>query len=247
MQFKDHFSKQAECYTRFRPRYPDALFEFLASLSEGRGRAWDCGAGNGQAAVGLAPFFDEVLASDASAAQIAQAETHPKVSYFVAPAERTDIAAHSVDLVIVAQALHWFDFEAFYREVRRVTKPGGALVVWCYGLMRVNPAVDPVIERLYADILGSYWPGERAFVDEHYRTIPFPFTELLAPNFEMEAQWGLDDLVGYLGTWSAVQRYREQNGTGALEQVLPELKATWGDAADIKRVSWPLYLRAGRV
>lgn len=246
MQFKDHFSGHAEAYTRFRPYYPDALFEFLASLPEGRRAAWDCGAGNGQAAVRLAEFFDKVLACDASAKQIAHAQPHPRVRYFVAPVEQTEIDAGSIDLVVVAQALHWFDFERFYREVRRVAKPGGVLAVWCYGLTHVTPPVDELIGRLYADILGPYWPAERSFIESQYRTIPFPFQELSAPRFEMDAEWDLDCLLGYLGTWSAVQRYREQHNTDPLAQILPELRAAWGAPGEVRRVAWPLHLRVGK-
>lgn len=247
MRFKDHFSGHAEAYTRFRPHYPAALFEFLASLPEGRRAAWDCGAGNGQAAVRLAGFFDEVLASDASARQIAQAQPHPRVRYFVAPAEQTGIEAGSVDLVVVAQALHWFDFERFYREVRRVAKPGAALAVWCYGLMNTTPRADELIERLYADIVGPYWPAERDLVESRYQTIPFPFQDLPAPRFEMRAEWDLDSLLGYLGTWSAVQRYRERHDTDPLAQILPELRAAWGAPEDIRKVTWPLHLRVGKI
>lgn len=245
MQFKDHFSSGAERYAKFRPSYPDALFEFLASLTERRECAWDCGTGNGQAAVSLARHFAAVLASDASAAQIASAQAHPGVHYFVAPAEASGITAGSVDLVVVAQALHWFDLGRFYDEVRRVVRPGGALAAWCYGLMSVEPAVNAVIAHLYEDILGAYWPDERRFVDARYATLPFPFDERPAPPFAMGARWRLEDLLGYLDTWSAVKRYRESHGTDPLDLVRGELSRAWGDAADIKQVSWPIHLRVG--
>jgi SAM-dependent methyltransferase len=153
----------------------------------------------------------------------------------------------SVDLVTVAQALHRFDLPAFYAEVKRVTRPGGILAAWCYELHEIIPEVDVVIRRLYSDILGVSWPPERRLVEEGYRTIPFPFDEIATPRFSMVARWDLDRLLGYLGTWSAVARYRERNGSDPLEQIREELAAAWGDPGSKLEVSWPLNLRVGRV
>jgi len=247
MGFKDHFSGHAADYTRYRPTYPPELFTWLAQQAPARTLAWDCATGNGQAALGLAAHFDAVIATDASANQIAAASAHPRVRYAVAPAEASGIAAHSVDLITVGQALHWFDFPAFYAEAARVLKPGGVLAAWCYGLMQVSPAIDAAVWRLYEPITGAYWPPERRYVEEQYRTLPFPLDEIAAPPFAMEADWTLAQLTGYLGTWSAVQRYRKECGADPLALIADELAAAWGEAEIRRRVTWPLFMRVGQV
>ncbi len=246
MGFKDHFSKQSAAYARYRPLYPAALFDHLASVAPARQLAWDCGTGNGQVAVELAERFDRVVATDPSAGQIAQAVPCPNVDYRVEPAEHSTLAAQSADLITVAQALHWFDFDAFYGEARRVLKPGGILAAWCYGLFRVEPALDRVIDRLYVDIVGPYWPSERRLIDEGYRSIPFPFEQVASPGFNMEVDWDLDELLGYLGTWSAAQRYLDVHGLDPLQQMAPELAAAWGSPQTKKRIQWPIHLMIGR-
>lgn len=246
MGFKDHFSGHAADYTRYRPAYPRALFAWLAQQASGHGLAWDCATGNGQAALGLAEFFDTVIATDASANQIAAASPHPRLRYAVAPAEATALDAHSVDLVTVGQALHWFDFPAFYAEVARVLKPGGVLAAWSYGLMQVSPAIDAAVWRLYEPITGAYWPPERRYVEAQYRTLPFPCAEITPPPFAMAAPWTLEQLMGYLGTWSAVQRYRQATGRDPLALIADELAVAWGEA-DTRQVVWPLSLRVGRL
>ncbi|REK10451.1 MAG: class I SAM-dependent methyltransferase [Planctomycetota bacterium] len=246
MTFKDHFSRQADSYTRFRPRYPRELFAFLAALPAARRRAWDCGTGNGQAAEALAEFFDAVVATDPSARQIEHAAPHAKIEYHVAPAESCPLKAASVDLVAVAQALHWFDHESFFAEVRRVGRNGGVVAAWAYGLGRLTPDVDRVVMHLYGDLLGTYWPPERHYIEQGYRKIPFPFAEIDAPHFVMTASWSLDDLTGYLGTWSSVQSYIEQQGSNPLALVHDDLVAAWGSAAQ-RKVTWPLYLRVGYI
>lgn len=247
MGFKDHFSGHAADYTRYRPGYPRPLFAWLAGQVPGRTLAWDCATGNGQAAVGLAEFFATVIATDASAAQVAAATPHPQVRYAVAPAEASGIASHSVDLLTVGQALHWFDFPAFYAEAARVLKPGGVLGVWSYGLMQVSPAVDAAVWRLYEPILGPYWPEERRYVEEQYRTLPFPCQEIASPRFAMEARWTLEQLMGYLGTWSAVRRYCNELGSDPLALIADELRAAWCDAGMQRQVVWPLSMRVGRM
>lgn len=246
MSFKDHFSGHADDYTRYRPTYPAALFAWLAQQAPAHALAWDCATGNGQAALGLVAHFDAVVATDASANQITSATAHPRVRYAVAPAEDSGIAAHSVDLITVGQALHWFDFPAFYAEAARVLKPGGVLAAWSYGLMQVSPAVDAAVWRLYEPIVGPCWPPERRYVEEQYRTLPFPLNEIAAPAFAMEAEWTLAQLTGYLGTWSAVQRYRQERGADPLALIADELAAAWGEAEALRHVRWPLFMRVGR-
>src|SRR5688500_8320225 len=179
--FKDYFSASAAEYAAFRPRYPEALFEFVASLPARRRTAWDCATGNGQAAIPLAKRFDRVIATDASAEQIAHAERGARVGYRVALADASGIEAGSVDLVTVAQALHWLPLDAFFAEVRRVLAPGGALAIWCYARLSIAPDIDQVIERYYAGTLAPYWSPERALVDQGYRTIAMPIAEVEPP------------------------------------------------------------------
>ena len=190
--------------------------------------------------------FAEVVATDPSASQIAHAQRRPKVEYLICSAEQCPLAANSVDLVTVAQALHWFDRDRFYEQVRRVGRVGSVLAVWSYGLAVISPEVDRVVEHLYDDLLGPYWPPERKLIEERYATISFPFEELAVPPFAMTAQWHLHDWIGYLGTWSAVQKYVQRHGTDPLEQVQADLSRAWGTET-VRPVHWPLYLRVGRI
>lgn len=244
--FADHFSSVAAEYARFRPHYPAALLRYVADLAPGRTLAWDCATGNGQAAVGLAEFFDRVVATDASANQVAHAIPHPKVEYLVARAEASGLPSASVDLVTVAQALHWFDLDAFYAEVRRALRPGGALAVWCYGRFEAdNPRVAAALERFYHETVGPYWPAERRLVEEGYRTLPFPLAEIAPPAFGMTVKLPLAGLAGHLGTWSAVERFRESTGRDPLPELLHEFAAA--EPAGSYRVRWPIALRVGRL
>jgi SAM-dependent methyltransferase len=247
MSFHDHFSSQADRYTQFRPDYGPALFTYLAGLVTRHDLAWDCGTGSGQAAVALANDFSAVVATDPSARQVAHARQHSRVQYLVARAEDTPLADQSVDLVTVAQAVHWFDRPRFYQEVRRVGREGSVLALWAYGLATISPQVDAVVAQLYEPILGRYWPPERKLIEERYATIDFPFEELATPAFEMTAHWNLGQLEGYLGTWSSVEKYRAANGTNPLTLVDRELREAWGDPELAHLVRWPLYLRAGRI
>ncbi|WP_439816857.1 class I SAM-dependent methyltransferase [Zavarzinia sp. CC-PAN008] len=242
--FKDHFSAGSDAYRRYRPAYPPALFQALAQAAPGRDLAWDAGCGSGQATVGLAAHFSRVEATDASAEQIAQAPALANARFRVARAEESGLAGGSVDLVLVAQAIHWFDFDAFHAEVRRVLRPDGVLAVVGYGLFEVEPAIDAVVRRLYDDIVGAYWPPERRLVEEHYRTIPFPFREERAPaGLAMDLDWNVEDALGYVRTWSAVRAWAKAHGADPVAQVEGELRALW---TGVRTVRWPLVLRLGR-
>jgi len=244
MSFKDHFSKQAADYAKFRPRYPHELFEYLGSVAPSRQLAWDCGTGNGQAAVGLATVFDRVIAIDASEKQIASAELHARVDYRVAPAEDSNIDFGTVDLTMVAQALHWFDLDRFYAEAQRVLKPDGVSAVSAYNLLHINPAIDEIVNRYYYEVVGPFWPPERKLV-EQFADLPFPFHEIDPPEFEMTAQWNLEHLLGYLRSWSATQRFIAANKRDPLEAIADDLRAAWGDPGQMRKVVWPLILRVG--
>ena len=245
MRFKDHFSKQAADYAKFRPSYPRQLFDFLGSIAPSRQLAWDCGTGNGQAAVGLASGFDRVIATDASEKQIANAQAHEIVEYRVAPAENSGVGSKTIDLIMVAQALHWFDLDRFYAEARRVLKPDGVLTASAYNLLHIEPAIDDVVNRYYYDVVGPFWPPERRLV-EQFADLPFPFQEIDPPKFEMTASWDLDHLVGYVRTWSSTQRFIAAKGEDPIEQIADDLRGAWGQPGQTRSVSWPLIVRIGR-
>ena len=245
--FKDHFSGVAAGYQAFRPGYPPALFDWLAGVTSRRERAVDLGCGTGQASVALAEHFEEVIGLDPSAEQIARAAPHPRVRYRVAPAEATGLPDASADLVIAAQALHWFDPARLHPELSRIARPGAVFAAFTYDLCRLGPPVDEVVERLYRNILGPYWPPERAHVDAGYRTLPFPWPEIVAPSLAIEESWTLDRFLGYLSTWSAVSVYRGKTGDDPLALVTSELRAAWGPPERKRRVTWNLTVRAGRI
>jgi len=244
--FKDHFSQQAPDYARYRPNYPAALFDWLAQIAPARATAWDCGTGSGQAAVGLAAHFGRVIATDPSEKQLAHAEPHPRVDYRLASAEASPLDAASVDLIAVAQAIHWFDLDKFYAEARRVLKPGGVIAAWTYTLLDVEAGIDALLTDLYRNVVGPYWPPERRMVDDRYRSLPFPFEAIAAPAFEIRTAWSRDDLLGYLGTWSATQAYLKAKGVDPLTEFARRLAALWPDPATVKTLRWPLHLRVGR-
>lgn len=245
--FPDHFSTRSSGYAAFRPTYPDPLFGWLAGQCRSRTLAWDCATGSGQAVAGLASRFDRVIATDGSASQIEHAPAFPNVEYRVATAEESGLPDQSVDLVTVAQSLHWFDHPRFFAEVRRVSRPGAVVACWMYNLMRVAPALDRVVDRLYVDVVGPFWPGNRKLIDGNYRDVAFPFPALPAPPFEMESAWDFDHLVGYLRTWSAVTRYVAANGADPVTLVEADLLEAWGARDRTRVVRWPLVLLVGRV
>ncbi len=244
MNFKDHFSKQAADYAIFRPGYPQELFDYLGSIAPSRQLGWDCGTGNGQAAVRLVSVFDRVIATDASERQIANALPHQHVEYRVAAAENSGIQSGTIDLIMVAQALHWFDLARFYAEARRVLKPNGVVAASAYNLLHIEPAIDEVVNRYYNEVVGPFWPPERELV-EQFADLPFPFHEIDPPKFQMTTQWNLDHLLGYLRTWSSTQRFIVAKGSDPLEQIADELRRAWGDSQQTRKIIWPLILRIG--
>jgi len=245
-RFEDHFSGHSEKYAQSRPRYPDEIYAYLAAIAPATSLAWDCGTGSGQAALGLAQHFDKVYATDASADQISHAYRHEKVDYQTEPAEHVSLSDSSVDLVTVAVAIHWFNFDEFYREVKRVLKPGGILAAWTYSLTEISPAIDVLIQHYYGEILKGYWPERIHYLEEKYETLPFPFEEIIPPVFTMEIRWNLTQFAGFLDSWSATQRYKTQMGQHPLEMIWDSLVDAWGGEKETRLVRWPLYFRIGR-
>lgn len=247
MSYINHFNEDTGHYLQFRPDYPTNMYQFLVSLVDERHLAWDCGTGNGQAAFALAHYFQQVIATDINQKQLAVAPKKENIRYECWPAEKTQLENSSVDLITVAQALHWFHFESFYAEVRRVAKPNALLAAWCYALINVNTPIDAVIQKLYHEILGNhYWPRERDYIDEAYKTIPFPFAKLPTPHFQIEKRISFEQLLGYLNTWSAVKEYAKRNGKNPVSLIFTELKTAWGNH-EKKPVSWPIHLLIGRI
>jgi len=245
--FQDHFSGVASMYADYRPRYPAELFDYLATLAPRNSLVWDCAAGNGQASVDLARHFERVIATDASSQQIATAIPDPRIEYRVAPAEDSGLRGRSVSLLTVAQALHWFHFEKFWREAKRVLVDNGIVAVWAYGINEVEgSAVNSLVQEFYSKTVGPYWPPERTLVEEGYRSVPFPFRRLVPPTFRMETKWTLAELLGYFSTWSATNRFIRVNGSNPVEPLGVALRAVWGDEEKPRLIVWPLTVMVGQ-
>ncbi|MEO7924337.1 MAG: class I SAM-dependent methyltransferase [Chitinophagaceae bacterium] len=242
---KDNFSNQAEGYSKYRPAYPEELFDFILQQFSERNSAWDCATGNGQTAKELAKYFNKVFATDISRKQLDQAVQADNISYSVQPAEQTNFPSAEFDLVTVSQALHWFRFDEFYTEVQRVVKPGGWIATWMYGLLRISPAIDKLIDEHHFTTLEKYWDPERKYVDDHYRSIPFPFEEIDSPAFHIRYHWTLEELEGYLNTWSALQKFTSANQYNPVTDLMKRIKPYW-TAASMKTI-FPLHLRMGRL
>jgi SAM-dependent methyltransferase len=252
MAYEDHFSGHAGAYARHRPRYPDELFAWLASVSPDRALAWDAGTGNGQVAVALAAHIDRVVATDASGDQLAHAVPHERVEYRNEPSDHGSLTSGSVDLITAGAAAHWFELEGFYREVKRVGKKRAVIALFSYGPRDFADAFtlrfgDPILHRFQEDILAGYWPERIRYVHDRYATIPFAFDEITVPPFAMTAEWNLRELLAFLDTWSASQRYLQERGTHATDAIEPNLARVWGDPATRRHFECPLFIRAGRV
>jgi SAM-dependent methyltransferase len=242
---KDLFSGHAGDYAQFRPQYPEAFVKYISRLVKYRGVVWDCACGSGQLSLPLAEHFQLVLASDISAGQINAAPGHKGILYTVQPAEKTDFPDEFFDMVVVGQAIHWFNHEAFYREAKRVMGPNAVLVAIGYGLMHVSPEVDAVLDHFYKNITGPYWEPERKYIDDAYATLPFPFEPIEVPDFEMPCQWRFDQMMGFLNTWSAVKRYEKEHGINPLTLVASDFEKAWG-LQTVKQVVFPVFAKAGR-
>jgi len=241
----DDFSAIARDYARYRPTYPDDLFRYLASISPGHSLALDCATGNGQAARGLVDFFDAIVAFDISVDQLKHATLHPKIYYIAAGAEAIPVQEGQFDLVVVTQALHWFDLAEFYAQARRILKPGGVLAALAYQVFETSPDIDRIISRYYTQVLGPFWSSGIRLVEENYQTIPFPFTEKQPPEIDMETSWNINEILGYLSSWSATTRFMSKNGYHPLREIESELLAAWGNPARRRILHWPVNLKVG--
>ena len=246
MAWADHFSATAGDYHRYRPIYPDALFAYLSTLAPSNEWVWDCATGNGQAAFGLSPHFETVVATDASFQQLAQSPSRQNVRFLACRAEAAPLNANRFSLVTIAQALHWFAEDGFFEEVVRVSTNGAIVAAWSYRLASIDLDIDTVLTQFYDDI-GPYWPAERCYVAAAYATLPFPFSELTPPAFTMTALWTLDHLMGYVATWSAVKRARRATKVDPLPELLTKLQSVWQEPHVARQVSWPLRIRIGQV
>jgi len=242
----DNFSQNSANYALFRPESPAEIFYFLYDHVDNFDSAWDCGTGNGQVANTLATRFKTVYGTDISATQLQHAQKRENILYKQERAEATSIPEHSIDLITIAQAIHWFDFDNFYKEVSRVAHPGALIAAWTYTTLQLTPAVNEVIGHFYWDITRPYWDKERELVDTGYSTIPFPFEEIKAPEFNIVKRYTLSQLIGYLRTWSGVKHYMEKEQKDPVALIVDDLKKTWGDEETIE-VTWPVHMRVGRV
>lgn len=244
---RNWFEQGGQAYARFRPEYPAQLAQALAQLTPAHQLAVDVGCGNGQFTQLLPAHFQHVVGLDPSADQIAHSAAHARISYQCAAAESTPLQDASVNLITAAQAAHWFDLPAFYQEVRRIAAPGCVLALISYGVLQLEPALDARFQQFYWEEIGPYWPAERKLVDSGYATLDFPFTELTAPEVDIQAQWDLPQLLGYISTWSAVRRAQEAGGEKLLQDFAEDMAALWGDTSQRRAMRWPIKMRVGVV
>jgi hypothetical protein len=242
---KDHFSKHASQYAAFRPSYPRVLYDFILLQTRARHVAWDCACGNGQVAKDLSPDFDLVYGTDISQKQLDNAFQAGNITYSVSPAERSPFADNSIDLITVGQALHWFRIKEFFAEAGRVGKPGSTLAVWGYGLLSVNREIDAVMNDFYFKEVGPYWDPERKLIDERYASIHLPFERIAAPEFEFSFHWTLDQLNGYLCTWSSVQKFIHEKGINPVPELIERISPMW--KGEREKVFFPLFVQLGRI
>jgi len=240
---KNNFSQDSDNYAKYRPQYPTELYEYLYSLVNKYEKAWDCGTGNGQVAKMLSKKFKQVEATDISQNQLKEAPELANINYAVQRAEKTNFTDDQFNLITVAQAIHWFEFDDFYKEVKRTLQPNGILAIIGYGLLRINPEIDKIIHHFYDNIISEYWDEERKYIEENYQTIPFPFKELATPSFEINYNWNAEDLLNYLNTWSAVKHYEEKNKENPVKLITNQIQETWGNKK--REVKFPLLLKVG--
>lgn len=244
---KDLFSSQSDLYARYRPTYPKELYKYVLSFVKEKNTVWDCATGNGQAAVVLSNYFKKVIATDVSAAQIEKAVRKDNIEYLVCSAESTPFAENTFDLVTVAQAYHWIKWDEFRKEVMRVCKPGAVIAIWMYyNHTTGDEKVDAAVQSFYRNVTAPYWDYERKYVEDKYSTVAFDYELLPVKNFETVLQWRREDLLGYISSWSAIQKFIKANDYSPVSILAEELKKIWPED-EMKKVNFPVYLKLGRV
>lgn len=244
---KDLFSNQASLYAQYRPGYPGELYEYIVQHVNEKHMAWDCATGNGQAAVELARYFNQVMATDISEKQLQQAQPYEKIIYSPSPAEKTSFADNIFDCITVAQAYHWFQFEEFGKEVKRVAKPGAVVAIWGYSLVvSEEEALNTLIRSFYREKVGAYWDKERTYIDDHYTTVPFPYEPLPSKEFQIQVQWSRQQLIGYFNTWSSVQHFIKAHAYNPVDELAVAIEQIWPDD-ELRSFYFPLFLKLGRV
>lgn len=247
MEFKDYFSTQAEEYAKYRPKYPPELFEYLAALVNEHKTAWDSATGSGQAAQGLTGYFEKIIATDASEAQLKHAHAHKKIDYRVAVSEDSKIESDSIDLITVATAIHWINTDKFFPEVKRVAKPGAVIAIWTYADSEITNDINRIMKRYSKEIIGKHWPPENTKAWNFEEMTPFPFERIKTPDFKIENNWSLKEFLNYLYTWSATQNYIRNTGVNPLEELHDKLEKLWGGEDNHRKISWKLHIKAGRI
>jgi ubiquinone/menaquinone biosynthesis C-methylase UbiE len=247
MEFKDYFSTQAKEYSKYRPKYPDELFSYLSTLAASHETAWDCATGSGQAAIGLEPYFNKIIATDASSSQIEHDELHPKIEYRIATAENSGLESDSADLITVATAIHWLNTDKFYPEAKRIAKNGAVLAVWTYTENTISDEIDGISRKLSEVILGKYWPAENKKAWDFKNKVTLPFENLVVPEFDFTVEWDLNEYLRFLYTWSAVQNYIKENGRSPIDIVYGEYRKAWEDENNKRSVKMKVWLKASRI
>lgn len=240
----DRFSGHATDYARYRIDYPGELYDYILTNVPGRQAAWDCATGNGQAAVALANYFEQIEATDLSQRQLDNAVKRPNITYQVATAEAAPFADETFDLVTVGQALHWFDVPAFHTEAKRVLKPKGLIAEWGYGLNEVNAPIDALVRFIYSEVVGPFWDPQRRHIENQYANLPFDFAEVKHTQVTARREWLVEWYMNYLRTWSAVQAFRKQHGYDPIDQFDSDFRRLWGPGP--REVRFPIFLRVGR-
>ena len=244
---KDLFSRQSALYARYRPTYPQQLYDHILSFVKEKNTAWDCATGNGQAAVVLADHFKRVFATDLSAAQIEKAIKKDNIEYSVCAAESTPFNENTFDLVTVAQAYHWIKWDKFREEVLRVCIPGAVLAIWMYCEHTTgDKRVDDAVHNFYENITRPYWDDQRRYIEDKYSSVEFDYELLPVKNFETILNWQREDLLGYVSSWSAIQKFINLNGYSPVSILEEEIKKFWPEG-ETKQVIFPIYLKSGRV
>lgn len=243
----EHFRTAGDAYARYRPDYPHKLIQVLAELCPADGLALDVGCGTGQFSTLLAFYFEHVIATDVSEQQLAHASHHPRIEYRRESAERMSLPDHSVDLIVAAQSAHWFDLERFYREVRRVAHPGAVIALISYGVPYIEDSINAQLQQFYWRQMAPFWPAERHHVETGYAELPFPFSPVTTPDLFIRRNWTRDELAGYINTWSATRIAREAGQGEIIDRFIHQLGEHWPDPVSIKRISWPISIRAGRI